>query len=43
VKDQAHYEQDQKNEKANLGYFGGRKGHPSETQNACDQRYHQES
>ena len=43
MRDKAHYKQDQKNEEADFGYFGGSKGHPSETQNTRYQRYHQEN
>jgi len=43
VRDKTHYEQNQKDEEANLGYFGGSKRHPSEAQNTGDQRYYQEN
>jgi hypothetical protein len=43
VRDQAHYEQDQKDEKANLGYLGGGKGYPSEAQKTRNQCDHQEN
>jgi len=43
VRDKAHYEQDQKNEEADLGYLGGSKRHPTEAQDTRDQRDYQEN
>jgi len=36
VRNEAHYEQDQKNKEADLGYFSGSESHPSETQDTRD-------
>jgi hypothetical protein len=43
VSDKAHYKQDQKHEEANLGYFGGSKGYPSEAQETSHQSYYEEN